>query len=91
MSNLSNILASIGKDKYIHFAVCLVLTLVIYAVASIWMGPAAVALGFVVAILAGIGKEFYDKKKTGLFDPYDIVADFLGAFLGVVIIALLLI
>ena len=43
MSNLSNILASIGKDKYIHFGVCLVLTLVIYAVASIWMGPAAVA------------------------------------------------
>lgn len=91
MGNLSNIIASIGKDKYIHFGVCLVLTLVVYAVASVWMGPAATAVAFAASIIVGICKEFYDKKKTGLFDPYDIVADFLGAFLGIVIIALILI
>lgn len=91
MSNLSNIFASIGKDKWAHFAISLALVLVIYAVGSIWLGAVAAAPAFVIALAVGIIKEYADKKGNGVFDPYDIVADFLGCFLGVVIIALLLI
>ena len=91
MSNLSNIFASIGKDKWAHFAISLALVLVIYAVCSIWLGPVAAGIAFVVSMGVGVIKEIADKKGNGAFDPYDIVANFLGCFLGVIIIALLLI
>lgn len=87
--NLKRMISFIGKDKYIHFTICLAITLVIYAIGSIWLGPVAAAPAFVIAILAGIAKERYDKTHGGFYDQYDIVADFLGCFLGLVIIALL--
>ena len=40
---------------------------------------------------AGIGKEIYDSKHGGQFDHYDIISDFIGCFIAVVISALLLI
>lgn len=88
--NLSNILASIGKDKWAHFAISLALILVIYAIGSIWLGPVASAPAFVIALGVGFLKEYIDKKKGGTYDPYDIIADFIGCFLGLVIIALIL-
>lgn len=86
-----NILFAIGKDKWIHFTACLVLTLVVFILGcACGLKPAIAAVpAFVIPIAAGVCKELVDKKKTGLLDHYDIVADFLGTFLGVVLIALL--
>lgn len=81
---------SFGKDKYVHFIVSLLLSLFLFA-GGLFLGLGTCAI--VPAILGtaafGIGKEFYDKKHTGLFDKSDLVADFLGCFLGIVIIALI--
>lgn len=87
-----NILASIGKDKWMHFTACLVLTLVVFILGcACGLKPAiAAAPAIVIPIAAGVCKEFADKKKTGLFDHYDIVADFLGTFLGTVLISCLI-
>ena len=92
MSVLMNILASIGKDKWMHFTACLVLTLFVFILGcACGIKPAISAVpAFVIPIAAGVCKELVDKKKTGLLDHYDIVADFLGTFLGIVIISCLL-
>lgn len=89
---INNILSFIGKDKIVHFTVCLVLTLLLYAIGSACgLGVIAIAPAFFLTMGIGILKEVYDSKHNGKFDHYDIVSDFLGCFLAVVISALLLI
>lgn len=92
MSNFTNMWSAIGKDKYVHYTVCLLITLFLYAIGSACgMGSVAIAPAFVIALLVGFLKEKHDSKNGGRFDHYDIVADFLGSFTAVVIAALLLI
>ena len=89
MSILMNILASIGKDKWIHFTISLLIELFIFAVCRICgFGVWSVIPAFVIALGIGFIKEKIDAKTSG-FNPYDIVADFLGCFLGVILISLM--
>lgn len=74
-----------GKDKYIHFGVCLAIAYVARVVFG-WMSvPVIVAalIGFCCAMCTGIGKEYGDKLAPGnKWDWYDIIADALGALIG---------
>lgn len=91
-SKLTQFISLIGNDKLLHFTVCLLLTLILYAIGSaLGLGVIAIAPAFVITMGAGIGKEIYDSKHGGQFDHYDIVSDFVGCFIAVVISALLLI
>ena len=64
-----------GKDKYIHFGVCLAIAYVARVVFG-WMSvPVIVAalIGFCCAMCTGIGKEYGDKLAPGnKWDWYDI-------------------
>lgn len=53
------------KDKLLHFIAGVIIALLFSTV-----HPVA---GLVVAILAGVAKELYDKAKGGLFDWKDLV------------------
>lgn len=68
-----------GKDKVKHFGVCLVIAII---------SP-------ILAIVAAIGKEWYDMKQNGNHWCWkDIVADVAGIIIGtvahIIIIALLI-
>lgn len=64
-----------GKDKVKHFGVCLVIAII---------SP-------ILAIVAAIGKEWYDMKQNGNhFCWKDIVADVVGIIVGTIIFSLLL-
>ena len=82
----------IGKDKILHFALSMAITM-----AVIWL---CAPLGTLFAVLTAIGvcallsviKEIYDCNKenpTG-FDWYDLLADALGMIVGVSILLLFL-
>ena len=60
----------IGKDKFKHFAVCLL----------------AAIIHPMLAIGLGLGKEYGDSKAKGnRWDWYDIIADGIGMVAGIVI------
>ena len=64
-----------GKDKVKHFGVCLVIAII---------SP-------ILAIVAAIGKEWYDMKQQGNHWCWkDIVADVVGIIVGTIIFSLLL-
>lgn len=75
-----------GKDKWMHFCVCLILTLGIFAIGyALNLGKMALVPAVVVTALIGVCKEIYDKKKTGLFEQGDILADMFGIMVGSII------
>lgn len=64
-----------GKDKVKHFCACLVIAII---------SP-------ILAIVAAIGKEWYDMKQNGNHWCWkDIVADVVGIIVGTIIFSLLL-
>lgn len=76
------------RDKLLHFIVCETLVMVLSIVGRfIGLGNYAYLAGFLIALIAGVGKELHDKKTTG-FDRMDLAADFLGAFAGLVLVFL---
>lgn len=63
-----------GKDKVKHFCACLVIAII---------SP-------ILAIVAAIGKEWYDMKQNGNHWCWkDIVADVVGIIVGTIIFSLL--
>lgn len=70
------------KDKILHFTCCLLITIIMSLITNI-------PIGFVTAVIIGLGKELIDKLDYGLFDIKDLIADILGASLGTVIMLLL--
>lgn len=73
------------KDKLLHFIVCETIAIIVAFICLLCrFGNFAFPVAFVVSLGAGIGKEIYDKKKTGLYDKMDVVFDFFGAFAGMV-------
>lgn len=63
-----------GKDKVKHFCACLVIAII---------SP-------ILAIVAAIGKEWYDMKQNGNHWCWkDIVADVAGIIVGTIIFSLL--
>lgn len=76
------------KDKLLHFLVSEIIVMVVdIALRLVGLGNWAYPIAFVVALGVGVGKELYDRKTTG-YDKMDIVADFLGAFAGLVLVFL---
>lgn len=91
LNNPLSILAIIGKDKWMHFTISLLIELFIFAVCkACGLGAWVAAPAFIIAFGAGFIKEKIDARNGGTFDNYDIVADFLGCFVGLVFIALVI-
>lgn len=44
----------------------------------------AIFVGILTGMVAGIVKETIDKARGGVFDTWDLLADFLGTFTGAV-------
>lgn len=76
----------IGRDKFLHAGVCLVID-VILAVVGLWTPVLRVL--FVGGVIGGL-KEVYDlmNPETHSADWWDIVADFVGAIIGEVAVAI---
>lgn len=74
-----------GKDKILHFLACETICFAVVILGLIiGLGDYCIAAGVIVALLAGIGKEIYDRKKGGVFDFNDILADAAGILVGAV-------
>lgn len=95
MKKIMEWLTGIGKDKWIHFTVCLIVSLLAGIVTkSLYpnLCPAEIAcVSWVVGYMVGLGKEIYDEIKTKSSDPYDWAADLIGATLGTVVVLLFVI
>lgn len=95
MKKIIDWIVGIGKDKWIHFTVCLIVSLLAGIVTkSIYpnLCPAKIAcVSWVVGYMVGLGKEIYDEIKTKSSDPYDWAADLIGATLGTVVVLLFVI
>lgn len=74
-------------DKAVHCAACALITIIPYLItSSIGWG----FCGFGLAIAVGFAKELFDKYvKHTKFDWVDIVADTVGAFIGILIMAII--
>ena len=91
MKRIIDIINHISKDKLLHFTICFIITLVVFAVPyAFGVGAISVVPAFFVGLGIGALKEWYDKKHGGQFNPYDLAADFIGVWLAVAIISLIL-
>ena len=64
-----------GIDKIYHLVAGFIISLI--------FGLINPVLGLALAIIAGVGKEIYDKKiKKSVIDPLDIIATVVGGVLG---------
>jgi len=76
-------LVAFGVDRWMH----IVLIMVIAWVASVLFLPFGFSrvvrsiLAVLVGALFAIGKEFYDKKTTGVVERKDLIADGIGLVL----------
>jgi len=79
---------SLGKDKYMHFSACAVITIVTMVLFFLFN------CNFIIAALAGIctstaaawGKEYGDKNNpNNKWDWHDIIADSLGTLFGIIL------
>ena len=67
-------------DKLVHFLCGLVITLVV----GLFTLP---LIGFIVAVLAGVGKELYDwKKKKQKFNVLDLLMTVYGGAFGLIVL-----
>lgn len=64
-----------GIDKIYHLVAGFLIALI--------FGLITPVLGLALAIIAGVGKEIYDKKiKKSVIDPLDVIATVVGGILG---------
>ena len=64
-----------GIDKIYHLVAGFIISLI--------FGLINPVLGLILAIIAGVGKEIYDKYiKKSVIDPLDVIATVLGGVLG---------
>lgn len=92
MKRIIEDLSRIGKDKWIHFIICCLITQVSFSIFhACGLGAAWVIVAFLLGLGAGVAKEIYDAKHGGTFDRFDLAADFIGAWLGVITLSLMLI
>ena len=91
MEKIINFIMSIPVDKWIHFALCLVIALVTAVIVKLCGGDAASVLAFAwgAGFLAGLAKEIYDEIKSKSSDSYDWLADVIGTTLGTLVAYLL--
>lgn len=77
----------ISKDKKLHFICCMLIafaTTILIGVLSNWY--AGGLAGLLTAMGTGVGKEYGDKANPyNKWDWYDILADLIGAVIGVLL------
>jgi len=78
---MKNILCDISSDKYLHFIVCMILTLLIAKITNEVCTPLAVV--FSIGVLKELFDKFIMKEK---FDFDDLGADAYGILVGIVIL-----
>lgn len=79
-------LTDIGKDKWMHFVFSLIGTILLSALLGFFkLGAWAIGIGGAIVFLGGVGKEIYDRKH-GTPEVNDIIADFVGVFVGMCLI-----
>lgn len=83
MKKLLNFVASIPRDKLLHFIAGMLITALV-AVVFARFAPLAVT----VAVLAGFAKEAYDEYSYGGWDWKDLFATVLGGVVMQVLIFL---
>lgn len=80
---------ALAADKVAHFCACFAVTVVVAAILR--KHDCAIFVGILTGMVAGIVKETIDKARGGVFDTWDLLADFLGTLTGAICaIALLL-
>ena len=82
-------LAAISTDKYLHFICGFIIAQVVTQLLDRrlpWW--AASALGLLAAVVAGVAKEYYDKKHGELPECQDAFATALGGLLGILLLSL---
>lgn len=80
-NKISAWLVSFKIDTYLHIVVTMFIAFVLARI-SFATGADRVLAGYgaaFVAFIVGFIKESWDNKTTGLFDPRDILANFIGA------------
>lgn len=82
---------AISKDKIYHFIVCFLIVIICGRITVFLEHPIDYGIGFLSGICAGFLKELYDefKKDSTGFDWNNILADFLGSLLGLLILFIL--
>lgn len=77
----------ITKDKKLHFICCMLIALattILIGLLSNWY--AGGLAGLLTAMGTGVGKEYGDKiNPYNKWDWYDILADLIGAVIGVIL------
>lgn len=92
MKELFNKIVNVAKDKLLHIGMCMIIALLV----TVFMKFVTLdkvlmfSVGWASAFLAGIGKEIYDEVKYGGADSADWLADVIGATLGTLIAAALI-
>ena len=75
MLNFKKINKMKGIDKIYHLVAGFIISLI--------FGLINPVLGLALAIIAGVGKEIYDKKiKKSVIDPLDVISTVVGGILG---------
>ena len=76
-------LEAFGTDKWIHVVAVMVVAWAVATVVSIFGLPRVLngLMGVAATIVAGVWKEAYDERTTGLWDNKDLVADGVGMVL----------
>lgn len=73
---------ALAADKVAHFCACF--AVVVAVAALLRRHDCAIFVGILAAMAAGIIKEIIDKARGGVFDTWDLLADFLGTFTGAI-------
>ena len=85
MSVFTWLAKNIAYDKLLHFACSAIIAVIVKWVLTIWCDALHASLwAFVFTLCVGLGKEVYDLCKGGYIDVEDLLADLVGAIVGVV-------
>ena len=78
-------------DKFLHSSVTFGIIVSITSIFYFLSLPLFISLiiGIVLAIVFSVGKEHFDKNRTG-FSISDLIADFVGIGLGIVVVVVML-
>ncbi|MBS7334274.1 MAG: hypothetical protein KIG88_11825 [Weeksellaceae bacterium] len=70
-------------DKLLHFAFSFIIMVVFDLAARLIGHDQSIPLAAILTMFVGIAKELYDEKEGGLFDGWDLLADFIGVALAI--------
>ena len=87
MKKIWNWITSLGKDKVLHFAISLVISLVAATIFKVCGADkwTIVAVAWFAGFFAGVAKELYDEWKYKGADEADWTADVIGTTLGTIL------